>query len=148
MYKKTVTYEDYNGLERTEDFYFHLSENEVIEFQLTSEGGVVEMLNRIINAKDSEEIIAMFKKIVLMAYGVKSDDGRRFVKNDEVRADFMASPAYSQIFMELAFDSDEASRFINGIIPKKVGERVQEYINRLKNQQKGNTNLSLVGDGK
>jgi hypothetical protein len=117
MLKKTMTYTDYNGISRTEDFYFNLTQAEITEMELSVDGGLVEMINRIIAAKDGKQIIAMFKDIVLRAYGEKSLDGRRFVKNQEIRDSFAQTEAYSDLFMELATNAEAASDFVNGIIP-------------------------------
>lgn len=122
MYKKTLTYTDYDGNERTEDFYFNFSKAEITEMQLSEEGGLAAKIEKIVNAKDSKAIINTFKDIVLKAYGVKSADGRRFIKNQEVRDEFVQTEAYSEIFMELAFDSNAAAEFINGITPKIEGK--------------------------
>lgn len=118
MYKKTLTYTDYDGNERTEDFYFNFSKAEIAEMQLSEDGGLAAKIEKIVNAKDNKAIIAMFKDIVLKAYGVKSQDGRRFIKTTEVKEEFTQTEAYSEIFMELAFDADAAAEFINGITPK------------------------------
>lgn len=118
MYKKTITYEDYNNVTRTEDFYFNLTQAELAEMEFGTSGGLADMLTQISKSMDQPSIIAMFKKIILAAYGVKSPDGKYFRKNDEIRNDFMSTEAYSILFMELASDSDSASEFINGVIPK------------------------------
>lgn len=117
MLKHTRTYTDYNGVIRTEDFYFNLTKAEVTELELSVDGGLVEMINRIIAAKDGKQIIALFKDIVLRAYGEKSPDGRRFVKNQEIREAFSQTEAYSDLFMELATDAEKASAFVNAIVP-------------------------------
>ena len=119
MLKETRTYTDYNGATRTEDFYFHLTEAEVTEMELSVDGGLVEMINRIVAAQDGKQIIALFKDIVLRAYGEKSPDGRRFIKNQEVRDAFAQTEAYSDLFMELATDAQKAADFVNGILPNK-----------------------------
>lgn len=119
MLKKTITYKDYNDVERTEDFYFNLSEAEVMELQMSTTGGLTEMIQRIVNAQDAPAIIKIFKELVLKAYGEKSADGRRFIKNDEITTAFSQTEAYSILFMELATDADAASKFVNGIIPNK-----------------------------
>ena len=118
MYKKTITYEDYNNVTRTEDFYFNLTQAELAEMEFGTSGGLADMLTQISKSMDQPSIVAMFKKIILAAYGVKSADGKYFRKNDEIRNDFMSTEAYSILFMELASDSDSASEFINGVIPK------------------------------
>lgn len=126
MLKKTITYTDYNGISRTEDFYFNLSEAEIMEMEMTTEGGMVEMLQRIIAAKDTPTLVNIFKSLILKAYGEKSPDGKRFIKSDEISTAFSQTEAYSQLFMELATDDKSASAFVNGIItvsdPKKKAE--------------------------
>ena len=127
MIKKTITYEDYNGVERTENFYFNLNKAEVLEMEMGTEGGMAESIQKIIDAKDAPAIIRVFKDLVLKAYGVKSDDGRRFMKTkpDGTRYadDFKETEAYSQIFMELATDADAAAKFVNGIIPADLAQK-------------------------
>ena len=111
MLKKTIAYTDYNGTTRKEDFYFNLTQ---------AEGGLVEMINRIVAAQNGKVIIETFKDIILRAYGEKSPDGRRFIKNQEVRDAFAQTEAYSNLFMELATDAKAASEFVNGIVPPKT----------------------------
>lgn len=117
MLKKTITYTDYNGSERTEDFYFNLTKAEVMEMEMSTSGGLTKMINRIVAAQDAPAIISIFKKLVLKAYGVKSPDGKRFIKSEELSTEFSQTEAYSQLFMELATNADEASKFVNGIVP-------------------------------
>lgn len=119
MLKKTVTYIDFDGNERTEDFFFNLTEQEIAEMELSTEGGLVNFINKAVAAKSQVELIELFKKLILAAYGVKSADGRRFVKNDAVHEDFMSTQAFSDIYMELVQDADKASAFFNGIVPKE-----------------------------
>ena len=120
MLKKTVTYVDYNGMERTEDFYFNLSKAEVAEMELSVEGGFSKMLEEIVASKDNVRIVNLFKQMVLKAYGEKSADGRRFVKSEEISKAFSETEAYSEIFMELALNSDQAAAFVNGIMPANL----------------------------
>jgi hypothetical protein len=117
MLKKTITYEDYDGNKRTEDFYFNLSKAEILEMEMGVSGGMTQMLNRIIAEQDSEKIIKTFKEIILKAYGEKSPDGKRFIKSEELSTAFSQTEAFSQLFMELATDADAAAKFVNGIIP-------------------------------
>lgn len=119
MLKKTVTYIDFDGNERTEDFFFNLTEQEIAEMELSTEGGLGNFINKAVAAKSQVELIELFKKLILAAYGVKSADGRHFVKNDAVREDFMSTQAFSDIYMELVQDADKASAFFNGIVPKE-----------------------------
>jgi len=118
MYKKTITYKDFNGTERTEDFYFHLKQSTLARMELLEEKGLVEYLEDIVKAMDRKKLIATFDDIIRKSYGVKSDDGRRFIQNDQVYEEFTETEAYSKFFMELITDDEEAARFINGIMPE------------------------------
>ena len=121
MLKKTITYTDYNCVERKEDFYFNLTKAEIMEMEMSISGGLTEMINRIVAAQDAPAIVKIFKELVLKAYGVKSPDGKRFIKSDELATEFAQTEAYSQLFMELATDADAASAFVNGIVPNVEG---------------------------
>jgi len=122
MLKKTIEFKDFNGNTRKEDFYFNLTQAEVTEMELSVEGGLVEMINRIVAAQDGGQIIAVLKDLILKSYGEKSPDGRRFVKNQEVRDNFAQTEAYSKLFMELATDANAAGDFIKGVVPANVEE--------------------------
>ena len=122
MLKKTITYEDFNGETISEDFFFHLSKAELVELEMSHEGGLSEALQRIINAEDNKRIIEEFKNIIMTAYGKRSEDGRRFVKNQELRDEFVSTEAYSALFMELVTDTDAAVEFVNGVIPAGMTE--------------------------
>ncbi len=115
MLKKTITYTDYNGVERTEDFYFNLSKAEAMEMELSTSGGLTEMVRRIVAAQDTPTIIKVFKEILLKSYGEKSPDGKRFIKSEALSEEFAQTEAYSQLFMELASDDKAAAAFVNGI---------------------------------
>lgn len=117
MLKKTITYPDYNGVSRTEDFYFHLSKAESMEMEMSTTGGLSEMIRRIVAAQDTPAIIKIFKELILKAYGEKSPDGKRFIKSEEISKAFSETEAYSILFMELATDADAAAKFVNGILP-------------------------------
>ena len=118
MLKKTITYVDFDGNERTEDFFFNLSKAEVMEMELGVTGGMTQMLNKIVAEQDSKKIVETFKLIIMKAYGEKSPDGKRFVKSPELSEAFAQTEAYSDLFMELATNADAAATFVNGIIPK------------------------------
>lgn len=114
------TYTDYNGNQRTEEFRFHFNQAELMEMELSTEGGFSARVNRIINANSHPELLQVMKTFILDAYGVKSEDGRRFRKNEEIRQEFLESPVYSRIFMRLTTGpnaADEAAKFINGVTP-------------------------------
>lgn len=126
MLKKTVTYEDWNGVTRTEDFYFNLTRTECaeLEYGLVPGKSLSDSFQVFVESKDMGKIIQTMKDLVLKAYGVKSDDGRRFIKNDEVRTAFLESPVFDEIYMELATDSDKAADFLINIMPKQAIENL------------------------
>lgn len=124
MLKKTITYEDFNGETVSEDFFFHLSKAELVELEMSHDGGMSTALQRIIDAEDGKSIVAEFKNIILTAYGKKSADGRRFIKNQAMREEFESSEAYSTFFMDLMTNTDAQTEFINGIIPAGLAEDV------------------------
>lgn len=121
MLKKTINYTDYNGMERKEDFYFNLNKAEVAEMELSTEGGLAEMIQKIVSSKDTPSIVKIFKDLILKAYGEKTPDGKRFVKSKELSDAFAQTEAYSELFMELATDAETASAFVNGIMPTDFG---------------------------
>lgn len=128
MIKLTKTYIDFNDVERTEDFYFHMTKAEVMEMEMGTTGGMAEMIQRITAAQDIPAIMKVFKDLVLRAYGQKSPDGKRFIKNDELTEEFKQTNAYSDIFMELATDADKAAEFINGIMPKDIQKDLEKEL--------------------
>ena len=123
MIKKTITYTDYNDNERTEDFYFNLNQAEVMELELSTSGGLANMITNIVNAQDAPAIIKIFKELVLKAYGKKSPDGRRFEKSEALSNEFSQTEAYSKLFTELATDADTAAEFVNGIVPANANAK-------------------------
>lgn len=125
MIKKTLTYTDYDGVERTEDYYFNLTEAELVEMELSIDGGMQKKIEKIMNSKDMKQIIEVFKDLILRSYGEKSDDGKRFIKNKEITEAFTQTEAYSMLFMKLATDEKEASDFVNGILPAKFREAAE-----------------------
>lgn len=120
MHKETITYTDYNGVERTEDFYFNLTKAEINKMEISAEGGggLEALIRKAIQASDGKTIIDTFDKIILSAYGEKSPDGRRFIKSPEISKAFMETPAYDKLFMEL-MDGDNAAKFIAKVIPQE-----------------------------
>ena len=124
MYKYTATYTDYDGVERTEDFLFNLSEAEIVEMEYGVTGGMQRMLEQIVAAKDAKRIMDVFKDLIKRAYGVKSPDGRRFEKDEKLSKEFTETPVYSDMFMKFARDADAAAEFVNKIIPQSVAAEV------------------------
>jgi hypothetical protein len=126
MLVKEIKCKDYNGNERTEIAYFNLSKAELMEMELSTSGGFQQYMNRIINTQDSKELIKTFKELILKSYGIKSDDGRRFIKSKELSDEFAQTEAYSELFMELATNAQAAAEFANGIVPQDVAEEASK----------------------
>ena len=132
MLKKTITFTDFDGNERTEDFYFHLTEAELMDLELSVSGGFSNMVEKIQQTQDIPKIIEIFKKLIHLSYGVKSPDGRKFMKSKEILDDFLATEAYSQLYMELGTNDEKAAEFINGVVPNKTGMSTDELLNKVK----------------
>ena len=124
MIKKNITYTDYNGVTRTEPFYFNLSKSELMEMEFGTVGGFTDMVQKVVATQDLPSLIKIFKDFVLKSYGIKSDDGRRFEKSEELATAFSQTEAYTTLFMELATDSKAASEFINGVVPAEVAKEM------------------------
>lgn len=123
MYAKTITYTDYNGNERTEEFYFNFSTAELAEMEISTKGGLEGEIKYIANEQDGAKIVEWFKKIILKSVGKKSPDGKRFIKSKEISDEFAQTEAYSQLFMELAFDAEKGAEFINNIVPNVPSDK-------------------------
>lgn len=129
MHKRTYTYNDFNGVERTEDCYFNLSKSELVEWELGVEGGLTALLDKIVKTKNSPELVKLFKSFILKAYGEKSADGRRFVKSEEISIAFSQTPMYDELFMELATSDEKAIEFIKALVPdEKVAEEAAKKV--------------------
>lgn len=128
MLKKTITYKDFNGTERTEDFFFHLSKADLTEMELGhyKDGGYQEAMQKIIDAEDGATLTKEFKKIILGAYGEKSSDGRRFIRSAQLSEEFSQTEAYVVLFMELATDADKAAEFIKAVLPDDLSNAVPQ----------------------
>ena len=120
MVIKTIKYEDYNGNVREEKFYFNLSKAEILEMEASKNGGLSAYIQRIAEEQDAPKIMELFKELLQKSYGVKSDDGKRFIKSKELTEAFVQTEAYSELFVLLASNADEATEFVNGIIPKNL----------------------------
>lgn len=120
MHKREITYTDYNGEEVTDTFYFNLTKSELVELEVNYEAGLESTIKKIIETKDNKALIEQFKRIILLAYGVKSDDGKRFIKNDATREEFSQTAAYDSLFMELATNDSSAATFVTSILPRDM----------------------------
>lgn len=130
MIVKRIKYTDYDGNEREEDFRFNLTEAELMKMEFDTEGGMEALINKIIDEKDAKKIGELFDKIILMSYGEKSADGKRFVKSPEISKAFSETEAYNVLYMELLTDEKAASAFVNGLVPQKIANEMQAQQNR------------------
>ena len=126
MFKKTITYVDYNDNTRTEDFYFNLTKSDIMKMEMSVKGGLAEMIKRIVAAEDAPAIIAVFEDLIEKSYGVKTLDGKGFDKNPKHFEAFKQTPAYDELFMQLATDADAAAEFVNQIIPVDMRKQLAE----------------------
>lgn len=126
MIKQTIEYTDFNGETRSEDYYFNMTEAELVDWEFSEEGGLSELIKKIAREKDSGKIIGFMKKIILGAYGEKSMDGKRFEKSKKLRKKFANSMAFNTLFMELSTDAEKAAKFVNGIMPKQVQQALPD----------------------
>ena len=119
MLKKYITYTDYNGKERREAFYFNLSKAELIKMEITADGGMEALLQRIIDTHDNRKLFELFENMIQLSYGVKSEDGKRFIKNQQVVDEFVQSEAYTELLLELMGEdaTDKVLEFVKGIMP-------------------------------
>jgi len=143
--KKTITYEDFNDEEVTEDLYFHLTEAEIVELEFSHKDGLKDALERMMRTKDGGTIMTEMRKMIMKSYGKRSDDGARFIKNDQVREEFESSKAYSKLFMELVTDAGAAAEFINGVVPRELAERAAQLTAQRDEQIRQARKLKLQG---
>lgn len=136
MLKKTITYIDFDGNNRTEDLYFNMTRNELIEFSF----GLPDLKENVsdkITKQDAEELGAKMvekmggegmykfvKDLIFKAYGIKSEDGRRFIKNEALSIEFTQTMAYDELLMDIFSSNEKANEFLNGIIPPQLANQV------------------------
>lgn len=139
MYVKKIPYTNYNGEKRERKFYFNLNKAELLDMELTTKGGYQNFIERIIETRDQEELIRLFRELIQKSYGVKSDDGEMFIKNEQVLNEFIQTEAYSELYVELATNADSAAEFVNGIMPPALMAEVEkdpEYKAKLEEYKK------------
>lgn len=139
MYVKKIAYTNYNREKRERKFYFNLNKAELLDMELTTKGGYQNFIERIIETRDQEELIRLFRELIQKSYGVKSDDGEMFIKNEQVLNEFIQTEAYSELYVELATNADSAAEFVNGIMPPALMAEVEkdpEYKAKLEEYKK------------
>lgn len=126
MIKKTVTYKNFNDVEVTEDCYFNYTEAQLADLEMSVGGGLSATLRSLSAAQNETELYKFFRQLILGAYGIKSPDGRKFMKSKEISEDFEQTAAYNAIFMELVTDTDKAIEFVNNLIPESLKEKMSK----------------------
>ena len=126
MLKKEITYEDYNGEKQTDVYYFNLSKAELVDMSFGDGKSVADTIRQATETQDRGRLIGLFKQLVLDSYGEKSEDGKRFIKSQELREQFAQTAAYSELFMELATNDQAAIKFIKGLLPKDLADGLNQ----------------------
>ena len=126
MLKREINYEDFNGNQSTDICYFNISKPELMELEVSYSEGFGTLLQNIVDTKDNKELVRRFKEIILMSYGQKSDDGKRFVKSDELCLEFSQTAAFQSLFMELASNENAAVEFLTGVLPRDMRNDIEK----------------------
>lgn len=140
MLRKEVKYKDFDGNDRKDVLWFHLNEVEITEMDLETSGGLVKYMESIIDTNDVNQLITIFKDLLIRSYGERSMDGKHFYKDDKIRNEFVSSAAYPVLYMEMVSDADKAVEFINGIVPSNIREQMA----KIENTPEGAAMLSVV----
>lgn len=140
MLRKEVEYKDFDGNDRKDVLWFHLNEVEITEMDLETSGGLVKYMESIIDTNDVNQLITIFKDLLIRSYGERSMDGKHFYKDDKIRNEFVSSAAYPVLYMEMVSDADKAVEFINGIVPSNIREQMA----KIENTPEGVAMLSVV----
>ncbi len=117
MITKKIKYVDFNGTEREEEFLFNINKTEMYKFAKSVPGGMQKFLTDMVVAKDVFGMADMFQEIVLLAYGIKSDDGKRFMKSEEISRSFAESNAFEAFMDEILSNDNMAEQFIKDLLP-------------------------------
>lgn len=137
MYKKNITYTDFNGDERTDAFYFNLSDAEILELQVSYGGDMSRIMSNMLEKRDAKGLLGIITDLIKTSYGEKSNDGKRFMKNPEITDSFVTTDAYSKLVLELLNDEKEFEKFMTNVIPSAKREKLNEIIR--KREQGGDT---------
>lgn len=150
MLKRDITFKDFHGDTVTETHYFNLTKTELVELELDYAGGLENNLTAMVEAKDGRTLMKEFKKIILMAYGKKSEDGRRFIKTQELRDEFVQTAAYDALFIELVTDEEAAAKFIEAVLPEmdetEKSALKQEMAEKLGTAERPKTTAELAAE--
>ena len=145
MIKKNITYFDFDGEERTDAFYFNLSKAELMDIELDYDGNMSRAMNTMLEKRDMKGVLGLLGKLVRKAYGEKSADGRRFLKNQELEDSFATTDAYSNLLIELVNDENKLRAFVTGVIPTDMRTEVEKKMAEAEAEEaKAAPNLHVV----
>lgn len=130
MYKKNITYTDFNGDERTDAFYFNLSDAEILDLQVSYGGDMSRIMSNMLEKHDAKGLLGIITDLILTSYGEKSNDGKRFMKNQEIRDGFVTTDAYSKLVLDLLNDEKEFEKFMTNVIPSAKREALTDIIRK------------------
>lgn len=153
MYRKVITYTDFNGNPKTKPFYFNLTRPELMEMKRSPLEEMQAIIVRIRGMEDpelelstvekdeiQEKMGAILRDLVIQSYGIKSEDGERFSKRVGNRMygageDFVESMAYDSLYMEMISNPKNLIDFVKMIIPEEARNNLTnnpEYQNQMK----------------
>lgn len=127
MLAEKIKYVDLDGQELEETFYFNLSKAEMVELELIY-GGLEDYMNRLVQDRNTAELVKFYKAFILKAYGERGVDRKRFIKSQELRDKFEQTDAFSELFCKLTLDIDYAKRFLMGILPIGDGANLDKPV--------------------
>lgn len=128
MLKKTIIFDNLDGEKVTEDFYFNITKAEVMEMEIAQKGGLSSHLDEVIKSENNLEIMRIFKEILKASIGYRSENGNRFIKNEEIWLNFYQSEAYSEFLMEFFTDPKSIAVFIEAVLPKDIQEFAEKAV--------------------
>lgn len=129
--KQTVQYTDFDGNQAMETLYFNLTRTEVAEnlhlrdkFQDLENRLDLESGSRTLNPNEIAEVLDLVKILMKLAYGIRSDDGKRFIKNDQIWEEFTQTAVYDAFLFSLFEDADKANEFMMGVFPRELADEL------------------------
>ena len=127
MLVKKIAYKDFDGNDRNETFYFNLTKAEALELEMEEKGGLISLILTMIEEQNTPKLFKLFKKLIGLSIGKKSNDGRNLVKGEDIANDFFTTNAYDVLMLEIMKSPESAADFVNGIIPQDVADEAKNY---------------------
>lgn len=144
MFKKNISYVDYDGNKRNDEFYFNLNKAELMTLEFSYKGGIAGALQQSLRDHDMKTVMDIVTTMIKMSYGAKSADGRKFVKSPSVLEDFEFSEAYPTLLMDLVTNEGELDKFMTGIMPADLQADVRAQIAKQREAEEKNAKIVPV----